>query len=762
MDGLFSLFVHHGGNFTENGRKYVGGAVDIVDNCDPDRWSKVEIESLCKDFGYTSVSRLWYKMPRVDQELANFHLIVDDSDAMYLTELVRGHQDIYVYVEHPIHDPILVDEGEDAGEGVQPLALEQDFTGKEPIIEHPPEVFHINDSSDSVGSDGGGSGLEDDVELTHGVRDFVEDSSDSWDGKDDAEVNEPGQMGAGVMNFDYESEELHSLVESSSNDELGCDSDDQSEDDNRTHVGDEREPKKEQVRKFPVFKPVAKAEQIYFEKDMMFTTPKQFKEAITDYAISGGWGIKFVKNDLQRVRAICQEGCKFVAYLTKVPRERSYQLRTLTLEHTCCRSYKNPRCTSSYIGKKLMKKVKKQPNMKLKDIQEAVHDKYTVNISVEKASRARDKAQEYVDEVYTQQYNQLWEYCEELRRASPGSTILMKFECIRLYLMTRFQENRVKILRVESVICVNVLKRLHNEKLAANRWIACWAGQTQFEVKNGLQSFTVDLATAHFSCRKWDISGIPFAHAILCIFFNRQDAEHYVHPCYHVSTYKACYEPIIAPINGQNMCRSSDVAPVHPPIKRRPPGRPNKKRAKEPNEPTRRGGISKQCKTFGKLGHNKRSCKGDIGGNSSLLCTTNRTSASSKANMHSFSSTPSAPPQSSMHGRATPTAPSQGKTSSATQFAPSQTMMHQSSPTVTPHARTRSTFIHSQQHTSTEAAPHQSGSTTHNSSSSNPKPRQKKRRVVTSETLKASKNASRYMESIRHGGSQSSVHGPRK
>ena len=48
-------------------------------------------------------------------------------------------------------------------------------------------------------------------------------------------------MGAGVMNFDYESEELHSLVESSSDDELGYDSDDKSEDDNRTHVGDERE-----------------------------------------------------------------------------------------------------------------------------------------------------------------------------------------------------------------------------------------------------------------------------------------------------------------------------------------------------------------------------------------------------------------------------------------------------------------------------------------------------------------------------------------
>ena len=62
--------------------------------------------------------------------------------------------------------------------------------------------------------------------MNHGVRDFVEDCVDNWDGKDDDNVVEPGQMGSNVMNFDYESEELHSLVESLSDEELGYDSDD--------------------------------------------------------------------------------------------------------------------------------------------------------------------------------------------------------------------------------------------------------------------------------------------------------------------------------------------------------------------------------------------------------------------------------------------------------------------------------------------------------------------------------------------------------
>ena len=287
-------------------------------------------------------------------------MVFDDDDAMYMIELVKGHEEIHVYVEHPIDNPILVDEGEDVSEGVQPLAVEQgpmgyysDYSddddhdrgefynfydsddmfandqtfnnedestevdaeqvyvrrvgaepiieevnvdvpievvashvgsrrvGKEPIIEHPPKVFIVNDGSDSGESGGGGSGLDDEVELNHGVRDFVEDSSDNWVGKDDDDdVVEPRQMGTCVMNYDYESVELHSLVESSSDDEFGYDSDDIFEDDRSMHVENGKGQKNEEVKKFPMFKPVAKAEHISFEKDMLFTTPKQFKEAI--------------------------------------------------------------------------------------------------------------------------------------------------------------------------------------------------------------------------------------------------------------------------------------------------------------------------------------------------------------------------------------------------------------------------------------------------------------------------------------------------
>ena len=496
MDECFTLHVHHGGHFTWEPQAYVGGAVDIVDNCDPDKWSKVEMESICRDFGYTSVDKLWFKMPGVNQEQAHFHEVVDDDAAVFMTDLVKGYGDIHVFVEHPVNEPIELPI-EDLNPltvippGSEPKGINEDVvycvsSDSELQTDHFYEHAEYEEDTDNENDDGefradfsqfGGPenaetnnvdeeyrpdfsqfGGHDNAETTnedHGEQvwarragkapvvddqpeerseaegsdleeepqmqpvDIGEDSSDSWDNQAEDDEVGPGQMGGGVMNSDYESEELFSLDESSSSSE-------------HCEVSSDGETPTAEVdnsirrSRFPIFRPVAKAENLRFEKDMLFLSPRQFKDAITDYAVHGGWGIKFVKNDLVRVRAQCQPGCNFVAYLAKVPREKSYRLKTLNLTHTCSRSYKNPRCTASYIGKKLLKKVRRQPDIRLKDIQDAVHEKYVVDISAGKASRAREKAQEAVDGAHTAQFNQLWDYCDELRRCSPGSTILMK------------------------------------------------------------------------------------------------------------------------------------------------------------------------------------------------------------------------------------------------------------------------------------------------------------------------------------------------
>jgi len=104
---------------------YVGGTIDQVDNCYLDRWSKVEIESICREFGYTTVSRLWIKMPGEISKHANLHQIVDDDAAMFMTDLVNVYEEIHVFVNHLIDEPVEAKVGD-----IEPLNV------RDPSAEH--------------------------------------------------------------------------------------------------------------------------------------------------------------------------------------------------------------------------------------------------------------------------------------------------------------------------------------------------------------------------------------------------------------------------------------------------------------------------------------------------------------------------------------------------------------------------------------------------------------------------------------------------
>nr|POE80791.1 hypothetical protein CFP56_51819 [Quercus suber] len=168
----FTMNVHHGGYFTLNPRQYMGGAVRIVDNCNAEMCLKCEIKSVCKQFGYTSLSNLWYRMPSVNLENASFHMIVNNNDAMFMADLVAGYGEIDLFVEHPIDEPIEVEVEE-----IHSRSLE---LGKEPVI--------VTDSGESDRE-------EEDAALMHLNQNS--DGGDSWDSDDDV-VEQVEQMGAEV------------------------------------------------------------------------------------------------------------------------------------------------------------------------------------------------------------------------------------------------------------------------------------------------------------------------------------------------------------------------------------------------------------------------------------------------------------------------------------------------------------------------------------------------------------------------------------
>ena len=59
-DGIFTTRLHYSGQMVEfNGKHYVGGKVQHIENCDLDKWSKLEVDDILHKLNF-DVSRLEY------------------------------------------------------------------------------------------------------------------------------------------------------------------------------------------------------------------------------------------------------------------------------------------------------------------------------------------------------------------------------------------------------------------------------------------------------------------------------------------------------------------------------------------------------------------------------------------------------------------------------------------------------------------------------------------------------------------------------
>ena len=66
--------------------------------------------------------------------------------------------------------------------------------------------------------------------------------------------------------------------------------------------------------------------------------------------------------------------------------------------------------TTKFLAKKLVGRVKDQPDIKLRNIQNKVHKKYVTHISQSNAYRAKAKVMDILEGSHIEHYNMLWDY----------------------------------------------------------------------------------------------------------------------------------------------------------------------------------------------------------------------------------------------------------------------------------------------------------------------------------------------------------------
>ncbi|XP_058204633.1 uncharacterized protein LOC131318711 [Rhododendron vialii] len=212
--------------------------------------------------------------------------------------------------------------------------------------------------------------------------------------------------------------------------------------------------------------------------------------------------------------------------------------------------------------------------------------------------------------------------CESFNAAildARDKPILTMPERIRIYMIRHLVKMRASVEKWHGQIGPKIVKLLDKNIALCNEYIVVLTGDNQFELRGFHHGnlFCVDMNAKTCTCRRWDLSGIPCAHALVVLRDSKKKTEGLVHDYYQKQAYINTYKHVIYPMNGMDMWENTNKPPIEPPHYTRKSGRPKKCRRREPDEPPAQSDETKKmkrylnklsCRKYGGKGHNVRTC----------------------------------------------------------------------------------------------------------------------------------------------------------
>lgn len=145
--------------------------------------------------------------------------------------------------------------------------------------------------------------------------------------------------------------------------------------------------------------------------------------------------------------------------------------------------------------------------------------------------------------------------------------------------------------------------------------IVTYAGNDEFQVKDGFTTFVVKLRTRECGCNYWRLSGLPCKHACACIAYKRENVEMFCDEAYTTRIYCLSYTETIHPMPKPDTNNRGCYGKIDPPALKRLPGRPriNRKRGatEGPAGSYARRSNTIRCGNCKEFGHNVLGCQRD-------------------------------------------------------------------------------------------------------------------------------------------------------
>ncbi|RYR02396.1 hypothetical protein Ahy_B06g081193 [Arachis hypogaea] len=182
------------------------------------------------------------------------------------------------------------------------------------------------------------------------------------------------------------------------------------------------------AKKYPLHKQLKDMSEYKWEVGTLYVSREEFKDCATAYAVHTGRGLRFDKVDLRKVKVTCVEGCNWFTYCGKMKNEQTWQLTSYHNKHSCSRELKIGIMHAKWLSKLFPKKIAENPKIKLSILMKKAYSKWNVELTKSKAARVKQFALDELQGTYIKQYRRLYDYCHELLRSNPGSTVKLQVE----------------------------------------------------------------------------------------------------------------------------------------------------------------------------------------------------------------------------------------------------------------------------------------------------------------------------------------------
>ncbi|WVY93851.1 hypothetical protein V8G54_032939 [Vigna mungo] len=195
--------------------------------------------------------------------------------------------------------------------------------------------------------------------------------------------------------------------------------------------------------------------------------------------------------------------------------------------------------------------------------------------------------------------------------------IVQMMEHIRQQMISWFSDRQDMGMRWTSILVPSAEKRILEAIADAHCYQVLRANEVEFEIVSTERTNIVDIRSRECSCRRWQLYGLPCAHAAAALISCGHNAHMFAEPCFTVQSYRMTYSQMINPIPDKSQWRDQgegaeggggarvDII-IHPPKTRRPPGRPKKKVLRVEN--FKRPKRVVQCGRCHMLGHSQKKC----------------------------------------------------------------------------------------------------------------------------------------------------------